>query len=442
MMFSGRDLVKLIIPLIIEQTLAVTIGMADTIMVTSVGEAAVSGISIVDSINILFINIFAALATGGAIVVAQYLGREDREKSKTAAAQLLSSTTVISIVIMIICLLGQNLLLDLVYGNVEAAVMANARTYFFWSALSYPFLALYNGGAALFRVMGNSKVSMFCSLLMNIINIGGNAFLIFVMGWGVAGAAIASLVSRAVAAILVTTLLRKQACPLRIDSLQELLPNPPMIKSIMRLGVPNGIENSMFQIGKILVQGVVASFGTVALAANAVANSIGSFPNIAGGAVGLALITVVGQCCGAGRYDEAKKYIVRLGIATYVMMGTVNLLMLLTVKPLVGMFGLAPETTALTIEILVWFFIANMVIWPLSFMLPNGLRAAGDAKYSMVVSSISMWVFRIGFSYLLSIGLGMGVNGTWFAMYADWLCRAICFVIRFLGGKWQNKRVV
>lgn len=435
-------MVKLIIPLIIEQTLAVTIGMADTVMVTSVGEAAVSGISIVDSINILFINIFAALATGGAIVVAQYLGREDRENSKTAAAQLLSSTTAISIVIMIICLLGQNFLLDLVYGNVDAAVMANARVYFFWSALSYPFLALYNGGAALFRAMGNSKVSMFCSLLMNIINIGGNAFLIFVMGWGVAGAAIASLVSRALAALVVTALLRKQSCPLRVDSMRELLPHRDMIKNIMRLGVPNGIENSMFQIGKILVQGVVASFGTVALAANAVANSISTFPNIAGGAVGLALITVVGQCCGAGRYDEAKKYVVRLGVATYIMMGTVNLLMLMAVKPLVGMFGLAPETTALTIEILVWFFIANMTIWPLSFMLPNGLRAAGDVKYSMVVSSISMWTFRIGFSYLLGIGLGLGVNGTWFAMYADWLCRAICFTIRFIRGKWQNKRVV
>lgn len=442
MLFSNGDLVKLIIPLIIEQTLAVTIGMADTIMVTSVGEAAVSGISIVDTINILFINIFAALATGGAIVVAQYLGREDRENSKTAAAQLLSSTTVISVIIMIICLLGQNFLLNLVYGNVDAAVMENARVYFFWSALSYPFLALYNGGAALFRVMGNSKVSMFCSLLMNIINIGGNAFLIFVMGWGVAGAAIASLVSRAVAALVVTALLRKQTCPLRVDSIQELMPNTPMIKSIMRLGVPNGIENSMFQIGKILVQGVVASFGTVALAANAVANSISTFPNIAGSAVGLALITIVGQCCGAGRYDEAKKYVIRLGVVTYLMMGTVNLLMLATVKPLVGIFGLAPETTALTIEILVWFFIANMTIWPLSFMLPNGLRAAGDAKYSMVVSTISMWTFRIGFSYILGIGLGLGVNGTWFAMYADWLCRAICFTLRFLGGKWQNKRVV
>lgn len=411
-------------------------------MVTSVGEAAVSGISIVDSINILFINIFAALATGGAIVVAQYLGRDDGPNSKEAATQLVLSTTAISVVIMFVCLLGQNFLLDLVYGDVEAAVMVNARTYFFWSALSYPFLALYNGGAALFRVMGNSKVSMFCSLLMNVINIGGNAFLIFVMGWGVAGAAIASLVSRAVAALVVTALLRAESCPLRMDSLRQLRPDLPMIKSILRLGVPNGVENSMFQIGKILVQGIVASFGTVALAANAVANSIASFPNIAGGAVGLALITVVGQCCGAGRYDEAKSYILRLGAATYGMMITVNLLMLLAVKPIVGVFGLAPETTALTIEILVWFFLANMAIWPLSFMLPNGLRAAGDAKYSMVVSTISMWTFRIGFSYLLGIGLGLGVNGTWFAMYADWLCRAICFTLRFLSGKWQNKRVV
>ncbi|MEG1778419.1 MAG: MATE family efflux transporter, partial [Angelakisella sp.] len=287
MMFSGRDLTKLIIPLIIEQTLAVTIGMADTVMVTTVGEAAVSGISIVDTINILLINIFSALATGGAIVVAQYLGREDRENAKLASAQLILSTTFISLVITALCLLGRNQLLDAIYGNVDAAVMVNARTYFFWSALSYPFLAIYNGGAALFRSMGNSRVSMFCSLLMNIINIGGNAYLIFVMGWGVAGAAIASLVSRAVAALLVMALLRGKSCPLRIDSLRELRPHLAMIKNIMKRGIPNSVENSMFQIGKILVQGVVVTFGTVSLAANAVANSIGAFPNIAGGAVGL-----------------------------------------------------------------------------------------------------------------------------------------------------------
>ncbi|MEG2087653.1 MAG: MATE family efflux transporter, partial [Angelakisella sp.] len=256
MMFSRKDLTRIIIPLVLEQLLAVAIGMADTIMVTSVGEAAVSGISIVDSINILLINIFTALATGGAVVTAQYLGREDREQARLSGNQLLFSTTLISLVIMTFCLFGQSWLLETLYGNVESAVMENARIYFFWSALSYPFLALYNGGAALFRVMGNTKIALFCSLLMNIVNIGGNAVLIYGFGMGVRGAALASLASRGLAAVVVIYLLRNPACPLALDKTM-FRPDRRMIARIMKLGVPNGVENSMFQIGKILVQGVV-----------------------------------------------------------------------------------------------------------------------------------------------------------------------------------------
>lgn len=440
-LFSRRDLIYLIVPLIIEQILAVTIGMADTIMVTSVGEAAVSGISIVDSINILLINIFVALASGGAIVTAQYLGREDNQQAKLSANQLLFSTTAMSLVIMLVCLLLRNQMLDLLFGNVDSAVMTNARAYFFWSALSYPFLALYNGGAALFRVMGNSKVSMFCALLMNLINIGGNAILIYGFGMGVTGAAIASLVSRAVGAFIVTRLLLKPGCPVQLDA-TVLRPHKAMIGRIMSLGIPNGIENGMFQIGKILVQGVVAGMGTVALAANAVANSIGGVPNIAGNAIGIAIVTVVGQCMGAGRKEEARGYILKLLGVAYMLMGIMNLLLLAVVGPLVGVFHLGAQTTALATEILVFYAIASIFIWPPAFMLPNGLRAAGDARYTLVVSTISMWVFRIGGCYFFCFVLGMGVNGTWFAMYTDWAARAICFLVRFFRGKWQHKQVI
>lgn len=441
LLFSNRDLMRLILPLVVEQVLAVAIGMADTVMVTSVGEAAVSGISIVDSINILLINIFASLASGGAIVSAQYLGRDDRAQARLSGNQLVFSTTAVSLVMMAACLLLRNQMLSVIYPAVDSAVMENARIYFFWSAISYPFLALYNGGAALFRVMGNSKVSMFCSLLMNILNIGGNAILIFGFGMGVAGAAIASLISRAVAALLVIWLLSREGSPFAL-SLALMRPHREMIGRIMRLGVPNGLENSMFQVGKILIQGMVATMGTVALAANAVANSIAGFPNVAGNAVGMATVTVVGQCMGAGHKEQAKRYIHKLLGASYIGMGVLNLLLLAILSPLVNCFGLSAEATTLTWQLLFWYAIASIVCWAPSFMLPNGLRAAGDARFTMLVSTFSMWAFRIGGCFFFCNLLGMGVEGTWFAMYLDWAVRAIFFVVRLCGKRWQRHQVI
>ena len=441
MLFSRRDLTRLIVPLVLEQTLAITIGMADTVMVTSVGEAAVSAISLVDSINILLMGLFTAMATGGAIVTAQYLGREDRDNARLSANQLIFTTTALSLVLMTLCLMGQRWLLTVIYGAVEPAVMQGAVTYFFWSALSYPFLAVYNGGAALFRVMGNSKVSLVCSALMNVVNIGGNALLIYGFGMGVAGAAIASLASRALAAVVVTWLLRKPECPLLLDG-SIFMPHRRMIGRILSLGIPNGLENSMFQVGKILIQGLVATMGTVAMAANAVSNSIAGFPNIAGNAVGLALVTVVGQCVGAGELEQARHYTKTLQRVSWSMMIGLNLLLLAVVNPLVGAFHLSGETSALTVEILVTYAIASIVCWTPSFLLPNGLRAAGDARFTMWVSAFSMWAFRIGGCFVYCNLLGLGVLGTWLAMYTDWLFRAIVFSCRHRGDRWLSKKVI
>lgn len=440
-LFSNRDLVLLIVPLVVEQLLAVAIGMVDTLMVASVGEAAVSGISIVDTINILLINIFTSMATGGAVVAAQYLGREDYRQGRLSANQLIFSTTALALVIMTICLVGQNSLLEVIYGRVDPEVMANARVYLFWSALSYPCLALYNGGAAIFRAMGNSKVSMFCSIMMNIINVSGNAILIFGYGMGVAGAAIATLVSRTAGAVVVTCLLCNPHCVLRLDA-TVLRPKLSMIRRIMRLAVPNGLESSMFQVGKILVQRVVTAMGTMAIAANAVANTLGGFPNIAGNAIGLAVITVVGQCMGAGRKDEAQWYINRLMKVSYLAMGVINLALMLLARPMVGLFVLQPGTGDLTVQIIVTYCIASIFLWVPSFLLPNGLRAAGDAQFTLGISTFSMWVFRVASCYLFCGPLGMGVLGAWFAMYTDWLFRGICFLWRYHSGRWQNKRVI
>ena len=441
-MFTTKDLRKLILPLIVEQFLAVTIGMADTIMVASTGEAAMSSVSLVDAINILLINIFSALATGGAIVASQYLGREDNKRANVAAKQLLLVTTAMSVFIMAVCLIGRNPILDLIFGKIEPEVMDNCRVYFFWSALSYPFLAVYNAGAALYRSMGNSKVSMLTSTLMNAINIAGNALLIFGFHMGVAGAAIASLFARMVGAVLITCLLRFKPHVIQLEAVFKLDFQPEMIKNILKFGVPTGLENGMFQIGRLMTQGLVATFGLTATTANAIGMSLSAFPQIPGTAIGLAMVTVVGQCIGARRQEEAKRYTLKLTGLAYLAMGALNLVMLALLPVVIGIYNPSPATAALARELMLYCIACTILLWPASFVLPNGLRAAGDVRFTMTVSIVSMWVFRIGFSYLLAKGLQMGVLGVWIAMTIDWAFRILCFAIRFFRGKWMNKQLI
>lgn len=441
-MFTAKDLRKLSLPLIVEQFLAVTIGMADTIMVASTGEAAMSSVSLVDAINILLINIFSALATGGAIVASQYLGREDNKRANVAAKQLLLVTTAMSVFIMAVCLIGRNPILDLIFGKIEPEVMDNCRVYFFWSALSYPFLAVYNAGAALYRSMGNSKVSMLTSTLMNAINIAGNALLIFGFHMGVAGAAIASLFARMVGAVLITCLLRFKPHVIQLEAVFKLDFQPEMIKNILKFGVPTGLENGMFQIGRLMTQGLVATFGLTATTANAIGMSLSAFPQIPGTAIGLAMVTVVGQCIGARRQEEAKRYTLKLTGLAYLAMGALNLVMLALLPVVIGIYNPSPATAALARELMLYCIACTILLWPASFVLPNGLRAAGDVRFTMTVSIVSMWAFRIGFSYLLAKGLQMGVLGVWIAMTIDWAFRILCFAIRFFRGKWMNKQLI
>lgn len=311
-MFTRRDLVRLIIPLIIEQVLAATVGIADTFMVSSVGEAAVSGVSLVDSINLLLLNVFAALSTGGSIVASQYLGREDQPSANAAAKQLLTVTTLVSFGLVAVCMPGSKFILHALFGSADAAVMGNAEVYFLLSALSYPFMAVYNACAALFRAQGNSKISMMAALVMNIVNISFNALFIYGLRLGAAGAALGSLIARGVSAAFLLAVLCHHNNRIYLDELKKLEWHPAMIKSILRIGVPNGLENSMFHIGKLMVAGLITTFGTVAIAANAVGNSVMTMSQMPGAAVSLAMVTVVGQCVGAGEFPQAKKYMLGL----------------------------------------------------------------------------------------------------------------------------------
>lgn len=441
-MFTRRQLVHLILPLVVEQFLAVTIGLTDTIMVANVGEAAVSGTSIVDAVNVLLIQVFAAMATGGAVVAAQYIGSGNRKNACDAAKQLLYVVTVLATLLMVMCLFFRTPILHLVYGDLDAEVLKNAKVYFLYTALSFPFLAVYNAGAALFRAMGNSKVSMMVSMIENVVHIGSDAVLIYGCGWGTMGAGVATLLARFLAAAAMFFLICRNSNLIYIDHPLRFCFQAGMVRKILHIGVPNGLENGMFQIGKLIVQRLITAMGTSAIAANAVAGSISSVANIPGNACSLALITVVGQCLGAGDYVQSNFYTKKLIRIAYVSMGSLNLLLLLLAGPVVGVYNLDPAAATTAVQILQMFAFCSCTIWIPSFVLPNALRAAGDVKFTMVTSILSMWVFRIGFCYVLTGVFHFGVRGVWDAMYIDWGVRMIAFLWRYRSGKWKGKKVI
>ena len=441
-LFSNRELANLIGPLVIEQLLAVFVGMADSIMVANVGEAAVSGVSLVDNIMILIINIFAALATGGAVVAGQYIGRKDEKSACKAATQLVWFVSLSAVAIMILVYFGKDIILNQVFGHITAEVKGHADIYLLIVTASIPFIALYNGGAAIFRAMGNSQVSMRVSLLMNAINVTGNAILVFGLRIGTAGVAIPTLISRMAAAIVITVLLCNQTRILHIERTLKIRFDGRMIRKILAIGVPNGLENSMFQLGKILVLSLVSTFGTYAIAANAVSNAIALFQILPGMAISLEITTVISQCVGANDYEQVRYYLKKLLAIIYVaMVGTVALIFL-ALPLILKAYNLSDQTAAAATNIIHFHGISAMIIWPLSFALPAAYRAAGDAKACMYTSIVSMWIFRIGFSYLVGKYMGLGVFGVWVAMVIDWVVRAICFIIRYFNGKWKHGAIV
>ena len=437
-LFSRNDLVRLIIPLIVDQFLQVAVGLSDSIMVARVGEAAVSGVSLVDTVMLLIINIFTALATGGAVIAGQYLGRRDPKTGCEATAQLFNFTFLFSIFIMILGYLGQNVILYHVFGKIEADVMKDSRTYLLIVLSSIPMIAMYNAGAAIFRAMGNSNVAMKTSLLMNSINVFGNALLIFGFHRGVEGVAIPTVVSRGVACVVILILLNNQKHELHILHPYPFKIKWNVLKKILYIGIPNGLENSMFQLGKIAVLSLVSGLGTASLAANAVGNNIANFAILPGMSFGFALLTVCAQCVGAGDFEQVKYYTKHMMRVEYLCLIASNLIVILALPFILSVYNLSDEAAQYANDIILYHAACVVTIWPLSFTLPNTLRAAADVKVTMVLSIISMWVFRFGFSYLLAIEFHMGIFGVWVAMTIDWLVRGIFFVCRYRSGRWQK----
>lgn len=437
-LFSKKDLRKLIIPLILEQTLAITVGMADTMMISSAGEAAVSGVSLVDMFNNLIISVLAALATGGAVVTSQCIGAGRREEACRSARQLVFTEAAITIGISVLVLLFHRQILGLFFGQIEADVMQNAIIYLIISVFSFPLLAVYDSCAALYRSMGNAQITLIISLLMNVINVVGNAIGVYVLKLGVAGVAIPSLVSRGVAGVVLFTLLHNP------DNLVFLTRGKfkvdgTIVKRILFIGIPSGIENGIFQLGRVLVVSIIAAFGTSQIAANGVANSLDSMGCIVGQAMSLAMITVIGRCVGAGEEGQVRYYTKKLLGETYFYTAVINSIILLLLPWILQIYGLGEETTRLSYILVMIHDGMAIFLWPASFVLPNMLRACNDVKYTMVVSIFSMITFRIGFSYVFGVHMGWMAVGVWAAMVIDWVFRVLCFVGRYLAGTWRKK---
>lgn len=442
MMFSNRHLVDLIIPLLIEQLLMLLIGIADTLMVSYAGEAAISGVSLVNQLNTFFIMIFSAMAAGGAVVASQYIGKKEKDGGIEASSQLLMITTLIGIVVMVGVILFNGPLLRLVFGQVENDVMQACVKYMVISAFSFPALAIYNSCAGLYRSMSKTRTIMYVSIVMNLINVAGNAIGIFVLHAGVAGVAYPSLISRTVAAIimLIISFNRNNLIYVRLDRIIKW--NQEMISRILSVAIPNSVENGLFQIAKVGLSSIVAMFGTAQIAAYGVAQSFWAMGALSIIAMGPAFITVVGRCVGAGDYEAADYYMKKLLRITYLGGIGWNLFFIMIIPLFLQLYSLPQETINLVILLCVIHNSFNSVLCPTAFALSTGLRAAGDVKYTMFASIFSTVFWRVALSIVFGIWLNLGVLGIALAMVGDWIIKSVLIVKRYLSGKWKEYRIV
>mgnify|MGYP001024791088 FL=1 len=441
MLFDNKTLFWLILPIVIEQFLNSFMGLVDTMMVSTVGSEAISAVSLVDSINNLVIQVFAAMASGATIICSQYIGSGNKKESNRAAGQVVLTVFVISLSITAFCILGGERLLRLVFGTVDDSVMEKSFIYFMITVISYPFLALFSAGAAFYRALGNSKFPTKVSIVSNVINVIGNAVFIYGFQWGVAGAAFATLLSRVFCTIVIFYCLRKPGQAIVVRDYLKIRPDILLILAIMAIGVPSGIENGMFQFGKLAVQSTVSTMGTMAMSAQAMTNIFENVNGIFGNSVGIGLMTVVGQCIGADKKEDAKYYIIKLmgiaGIGTFVSC----LLVLAITKPVTWLAGMEIEAAQMCFELVVAMTVIKPFIWVGAFGLPYGLRAAGDVKFSMIASVSIMWGCRVALGIFLVKVFQFGLVGVWIGMFVDWIVRAIIFTTRFVNGKWLHYKV-
>jgi len=439
-LFSNKSLIRLLVPLVIEQGLSILVGMCDSVMVSSAGEAAISGVSLVDMINAIILTLFAALATGGTVITSQFLGARKQADAQKSAGQLVLLSAVMGLVCMTLCLVFARGFMRLFFGSIDADVMEAGLLYLRITAVSFPFIALYSAGAAIFRSIGNSKISMQVSILMNVINVVGNAICVLGLKMGVAGVAIPTLISRAVAAVVILALASSPKQELQLKKQYVFHIQGKLMRRILHIGIPSACENSFFQLGRAVVVSMIALFGTVQTSANAVAGVLDSLACIGGNAMSLAMVTVIGRCIGAGDMKQVTYYIKKMMLWAYILWALNSAPILLFCRQLIGCYStLSPETAELSFT-LVWIHNGiGILLWPASFVLPNALRAANDVKYTMWVGVISMLLARIALSWVLCVYFEMGAVGVWWAMVVDWVVRISFFLPRVIHGKWKEK---
>ena len=442
LLFSDRDISRLIVPLFFEQLLVMIVGIADTFMISYAGDTAVSGVSLVNMFNTIFIYLFTALASGGAVVVSQYIGSGDRDHTKRSAGQLLMSITVLGVFLMAISLIWNRQLLGLLFGSVETAVMEAGVTYLRISACAFPFMAIYNAGAALFRSMGRTKYTMYISVIANIINVIGNAIGIFVLHAGVVGVAYPTLIAHIFSAVAITVLCFNKERTVHYDLKDIFRVDGGMIKRILKVAVPNGVENGLFQLIKVALSSVTALFGTAQIAANGIAQSFWSLAALIGVAMGPAFITVIGRCVGAGDREAARYYMNKMMRITLLSSVLWNALIFAVTPAFMQFYPLSDEVKTLVVWLVLIHNVFNALLFPFSGAMANGLRAAGDVKFAMYVSVISTVAARLILSIVFGIWMNMGVIGIALAMCCDWAVRTVCIIFRYRSGKWLKNRVI
>lgn len=432
----------MIIPLFLEQLLVMLVGIADTLVISYAGDAAVSGVSLVNQFNNIFILLFSAMASGGAVVISQYLGREEKKNASKTASQLLLCTTLFSAAVVILVLAFRSQMLGMLFGRVEADVMTNCLIYLEISAYSYPFIAIYNAGVAVFRSGGNTTTPMVVSMAANVINVIGNLIGVFVLHVGTAGVAWPSFLARAFSAILITFLVfrHKAAADFLPASLVKF--EPTRIRQILHIAIPNGLEDGIFQLVKVALSSMVALFGTLQIAANGIAQSFWSLAAIAGVSMGPVFITVIGQCMGEHNVEEARFYFKKLLKMTLVISVAWNALILMASPLFLNFYQMSEQERQLVFQLIVIHNVFNALAYPFSGALSAGLRAAGDVRFTMIVSISSTLFVRVLFSWILGVVCQMGVIGIALAMAMDWIVRAVIFYQRERSGKWESFQVI
>ncbi len=441
-LYSNRALLALFIPLLIEYSLEFFVGFADSVMVASLGEAAISGVSLVDFLVQLLIFSFSALATGGAVVAGQYLGDKKIDKARNSATQLVWFSAILSTILMITVIFLRHFLIGLLFGQIEADVWANADIYLYIVALSIPFLAIYNAGAAIFRTTNNAAMPMNILLVCDVLNVVGNAICIYYLGWDVRGVAIPTVIARLLSAVLILYFISDDDYKLHIKKTLKHKFDFSLLKKVLQIGIPYGVENGLFQLGRILVLSIVSTFGTMAIAANSVGYAIGIFSVLPGFAINLGLTAVISNCVGANDYEQARYYNKKCLVIVVISHIIINLLIFAGLPLILGIYNLSAQTAAMTTEMVIWHGIFAIIIWPASFTLPSTFRGAGDSKSVMYISLAVMFICRIGLSYVIADWMGIGVFGTWIAMFIDWYVRAGIYVYRYFSNKWTQYRVV